>query len=117
MAERKTPILLRPGGLTGGCWALYRYSRKTIRGREVIECGSGGKQDVTADFDRMLLHELMPDAGCSIVAELDGAAQGMELDDDERKVIREFRERLITIIERHNACLDSSPSGRTEESP
>lgn len=102
MAARKTPILLRPAPLSGEIMALYRYSRKTVRGREVIDCGHDGRQPVTADFDNIMLDALMTDAP-DITAALDGAAKGMELDDDERDQIRKFREALVIIIERHNS--------------
>lgn len=101
MAARKTPILLRPAPLSGEIMALYRYTRKNVRGRDVIDCGSEGRWPVTADFDNIMLDALMEDAP-DITAALDGAAKGMELDDDERDQIRKFREALIVVIERHN---------------
>lgn len=101
MSERKTPILLRKGPMSGRIEAIYRYSRKIVRGRDVIV--AHGKQDVTADFDVLLLQELIPDAESSIVAELDGAARGIALNEEERAVVRDFRERLVVVIDRHNA--------------
>lgn len=98
MSERKTPILLRKGPLSGTIQAIYRYTHQP---NGVIR--ATGKQDVQADFDHLLLDELIPDSKSSIVAELDGAARGLELNETEREVIREFRERLIVVIERHNA--------------
>lgn len=105
--SRKTPILLRRAPLTGGVMALHRYTKKTVRGREVLDTGIDGKQDVTGDFDALVLEELMPDPGDSIIAELDGAARGFELTEAERQVIAAFRERLIAIVERHNARLEA----------
>lgn len=106
MTPRKTPILLRPAPLSGEIMALYRYSRKTIRGRDVIDCGHDGRWPVTADFDCIVLDMLMEDAP-DICAALDGAAKGMELNDDERGQIGKFRAALVKIIERHNARLEA----------
>jgi MoxR-like ATPase len=102
MTQRKTPILLRPSPLTGEVMALYRYSRKMIRGREVLDSGLDGKQPVTADFDAIVLELLMDDAP-DITAALDGAARGLELNDAERLEISNLRASLVKIIERHNA--------------
>lgn len=105
MGERKTPVLLRRGPLTGDVVALLRYTHKTVRGREVIEAIS--KQDVTADFTVLMLDELMeaderwrdsPD----IVGILDGVADGEELTAAERAQVRAFRERLAAACTRHN---------------
>ena len=111
MSARKTPILLRKAPVSGGVMALTRYTRKTVRGREVLDSGTNGKQDVTADFDALVLdaptqrglaQELLdPDAG-GITAALDGAAKGLDLNAAERKELRAFRKRLVAIIERHN---------------
>jgi MoxR-like ATPase len=102
MAARKTPILLRRAPLSGGIMALHRYTRKTIWGREVLDAGFDGKQDVTADFDALVC-ELLLDPAPKIVEQLDGAARGMELTAGEREEISAFRKALIEIVERHNA--------------
>lgn len=109
MTRRKTPILLRRGPVSGAINALTRYTYKTVRGREVLEAHE--KYDVSSDFDTLMLEELMPDKDDSIIAELDGAAKGEDLTEDERKVIADFRERLIIVIERHNARLKTEVSG------
>jgi hypothetical protein len=55
VSARKTPILLRRGPLTGKVMALHRYTRKTVRGRDLIEAALDGKQDVSHDFDALML--------------------------------------------------------------
>lgn len=102
MATRKTPILLRRAPVSGGIVALHRYTRKTIRGRDVLDAGFDGKQDVTADFDALVC-ELLLNPAPKIIEQLDGAARGMELTDGEREEVRAFREALCVIVERHNA--------------
>lgn len=100
MTARKTPVLLRRGPLTGDVMALLRYTRKTVRGRDVIDASS--KQDVTADFDALLLEGLLDPDAKDIVGILDGVADGQLLTADEKAQVRAFRERLIGFIERHN---------------
>ena len=105
---RKTPILLRPASFTGEIMALYQYRTKTLPdGHTVLTCDDNGRQDVTGDFDHIVLDLLMGDAA-DICAALDGAAQGMELNEEERGQIRAFRTALVKIIERHNARLADS---------
>lgn len=106
MPARKTPILLRPAPMSGEIMALYRYTRKNLNGKDLIDCGSGGRQAVTADFDAIVCEMLLNDAP-DICACLDGAAKGMELDEDERAQVGRFRAALVGIIERHNARLKS----------
>lgn len=100
MSKRKTPVLLRRGPLTGDVMALLRYTRKTVRGREVLDASS--KQDVTADFDALMLEGLLDPDARDIVSILDGVADGQELTDDERAQVRVFRERLAAFCVRHN---------------
>jgi hypothetical protein len=106
MALRKTPILLRVGPVTGRVQALTRYSYKKVRGAEVLEAHTDGKYDVHDDFQEVLLEMLMPDSESDLMAALDGAAQGMDLNEAERTEIREFRGRMIKIIEAHNERAD-----------
>lgn len=76
VSERKTPILLRPGGLSGEVYALYRYTRKTLEnGRTVLD--ATGKQSVQADFDALLLEILIVDDTPDIVGILDGVADNL----------------------------------------
>lgn len=103
MSARKTPILLRRGPLSGEVMAVFRYTLKTIRGREVIDAGMNGKQSVQADFDVLVLEELLDPDAQDIISILDGVADGESLTDDERAQVRAFRERLKAIAERHNA--------------
>jgi hypothetical protein len=102
---RKTPILLRPSSFDDRVHALYRYTRKKVRGVDVIDCGMDGKWDVTDDFETLLLKRLMDDGAENIVGILDGAAQGIDLTDDERAEVRVVRERIREMCERHNARL------------
>jgi hypothetical protein len=106
VTSRKTPILLRRAPLTGEVMALYRYTRKTVRGRDVIDAGFDGKQSVTGDFDALVLTELLDPDSPDMVGILDGVADGQSLNDEERTQVRAFRERLKTMVERHNARLD-----------
>lgn len=107
MSERKTPILLRRGGLTGDVYAIYRYTRKTVRGRDVIDAHA--KQPVTADFDALVCMELLDDGAEDIIGILDGVADGKLLNEGERGQVREFRERLRVLVERHNARVEPVP--------
>jgi hypothetical protein len=102
--ERKTPILLRRGPLSGDVMALHRYTHKTLpSGRKGVIAGFDGKQDVSHDFDALMLEELLDNGAEGIVGILDGVADGESLTDEERAQVRCLRERLKTAIERHNA--------------
>lgn len=117
VTPRKTPILLRRSPLSGEVRALYRYSRKTLpSGREVIDCGSDGRWDVSHDYDALMLTELVDNGAEDIVGILDGVADGEPLTDDERAQVRVLRERLKTAIERHNTRLGSPPSPESDRS-
>jgi hypothetical protein len=102
MSTRKTPVLLRRGPMSGIVQAITNY-RSSKEG--YIKVVGDGKHDVQSDFDTLLLEELIPDPQSTIMAELDGAARGMKLNEHERQIIAEFRKRLVTVIERHNARL------------
>lgn len=101
MSERKKPILLRRGPMSGEVQAIYAYTERD----GIIR--ASGKQSVQADFDHIVLDLLMEDSP-DICAALDGAARGMELNEDERQQIREFRARLVRVIERYNARLEAT---------
>jgi hypothetical protein len=103
VTERKTPILLRRGPFTGEVYAIYRY-RRAARGRDVIEAQA--KQAVTADYDALVIMELVDDGAEDIVGILDGVADGKMLTEDERVQVRIFRERLRALVERHNARIE-----------
>lgn len=107
MAARKTPILLRRSPLSNRVMALYRYRTKTVRGAELIECGDSGRQDVTSDFEALMLAYLMDDGAENIVGILDGAADGEALTDEERAEVRVLRERVREACERHNAQMEA----------
>lgn len=100
MSERKTPVPLRRGPLSGDVMALLRYTYKTVRGRDVIDTSS--KQNVTADFDALLLEGLLDPDAKDIASILDAVADGQLLTADEKAQVRAFRERLVVFIERHN---------------
>ncbi len=107
MATRKTPILLRRAPLSGDVMALHRYTRRVVRGKEVIDAGFEGKQDVTADFDALVCEALLDNselgiASPDIIAILDGVADGLVPNEQERAEVRAFRERLKALVERHN---------------
>lgn len=106
---RKNPILLRRGPLSGRIEALTNYRKVTVGDRAgmIHVVGNDGKHDVSSDFDTLLLEELIPDPKSTIMAELDGAARGMELNEEERQVIQDFRDRLEAVINRHNARLEA----------
>ncbi len=106
MSARKTPILLRRGPVSGRVMALHRYTRKTVRGNEVLDTGINGKQDVHDDFETLALSWLMDDGAEDIVAILDGAADGEPLTDEQRAQIRVVRERIREACESHNARQD-----------
>jgi hypothetical protein len=98
MTARKTPILLRRAPVSGRVMALYRYSTKG----KMIVCGDSGRQDVTADFEELMLSYLMDDGAADIVGILDGVADGQLLTLEERAQVRVVRERIREACERHN---------------
>jgi hypothetical protein len=100
------PILLRRGPLSGRVMAVYRYTREQVGNREILRAHFEGKQDVSSDFDALVLEELVDDGADDIVGILDGAADGEVLTDEECVQVRVLRERLKAMIERHNARLD-----------
>jgi hypothetical protein len=97
MSERKTPVLLRRGPISGNINALLRY-REVEDG--VLHVAS--KHDVTADYTALMLEELLDPDSPDIAAILDGVADGEELTEEQRTQVRSFRERLVVVIERHN---------------
>lgn len=120
MSARKTPVLLRRAPLSGRINVLTNYSRKEVKGLDVIEVRGDGKHDVSAAFHALMLEELMDgtrhrgghcDPVPDIIAILDGAADGEELSDEERGQLREFRERFREIVEAHN---ERNESGELE---
>jgi hypothetical protein len=111
MSERKTPILLRRGPVSGQVMALYRYTRKTVRGREVLDAGMNGKQSVHEDFETLALEWLMNDGAEDIVAILDGASQERwtpDFTDAERAQVRVLHDRIKAACERHNERVESA---------
>jgi hypothetical protein len=107
VSERKTPILLRRTMLSNEVMALYRYRRKRLpSGLDVIDCGHSGRQSVQADYDVLVLTELVDEGADDIVSILDGVADGESLTDEERAQVRTFRERLRSLVERHNARIE-----------
>jgi hypothetical protein len=101
---RKSPILLRRGPLTGKVMAIYRYTRKPHSAERggLIVAANDGKQDVTADFDALVLEGLLDPDSPNIVGILDGVADGQFLTADEKAEVRAFRERLRGLVVRHN---------------
>jgi hypothetical protein len=111
VSARKTPILLRRSPLSNRVMALHRYTRKMIRGHEMIDTGMDGKQDVTGDFETLALMWLMDDGAEDIVGILDGVADGQLLTADEKAQVRVVRERIRAACERHNARLQAIEDG------
>lgn len=113
MAARKQLILLRRAPFSGEAVAIHRY--KIVRG--VVRVSDDGKQDITADFNDLVLTTLLDgddasDENCpspDIVKALDYAVQLM-LEQQERDPgaldlagqTQAFRLRLIKIVEEHN---------------
>lgn len=104
MAERKTPILLRRGPLSGEVMAIYRYRKVVVNERELLDVSA--KQSVQSDYDCLVLQELLDPDAPDIVGILDGVADGEQLDDEQRRQVRAFRERLRTMVERWNTHVD-----------
>lgn len=103
---RKTPILLRPLPLSGGVAVLTRYTRSQGPNGEILKAALDGKQDVTADFDAIVLETLLDPDSPDIVGILDGVADGESINAEEQAQVRAFRERLKALVERHNARLE-----------
>jgi hypothetical protein len=102
MTKRRTPILLRRAPMSGEVVVVHQYSTNK---KGYVRAHDDGKQSVQHEFDHLLLEELIPDPKSDIVATLDGAALGIGLNESERAEIRDFRERLINVITRHNTNL------------
>jgi hypothetical protein len=100
MSMRKTPVLLRRAPLSGGVNALTRYTFKN--GGAILQAATDGKHDVTADFDALVLEALLDPDSLNIIGILDGVADREKITSQEAAEVRAFRERLKTIIERHN---------------
>lgn len=101
----RKPIKLRWSSLSGSVFALRQYSEA---GGALKVTGPNGKDDVTADFDALVLEILVPDPASDIFAILDGAADGEDLSFEQRLELREFRERLVEIAARHNSRLEAA---------
>ena len=102
---RKTPIRLFPGSLSDRVFVWTRY---TVNDEGLFKAASDGKHDVTADFDALFLATVLDPDSHDLTGALDGVARGMELNDEERAQVAAFRERLVAVIERHNAHLADS---------
>lgn len=103
MRPRKTPVRLSKSPLTDRVMALTRYSVQERNGRPLYKATEDGKHDVSADFDALMLEELIAADAPDIVGILDGVADGQRLTCDEKAQVRAFRERLRAACERHNA--------------
>lgn len=101
MSERKTPILIQRGPLSGAVYAITKYTRKQVNGREVIRAQT--KHEVTAYYEALVLDDLIASDAEDIVSLLDGAANGEVLNIEERGQVRRFHDRLRAMVERHNA--------------
>lgn len=102
---RKTPVLLRRGPLSGNINVLLRYTRLDGPRGEILK--SSDKQDVTADFDALVMEILFGDGHdgppCpDIVYLIDKAAAGEPLNPDERVQMDGFCTRFKKLVERHN---------------
>ena len=117
MSARKTPVLLRRAPLSGRINVLTNYVRgEAPGGQTMIEVRGDGKHDVTAAFYAILLEELLDgeghegvagEAASSLIAILDGAADGEQLSKRDRNELRAFRERMVEIVDDHNARLEA----------
>jgi hypothetical protein len=96
VSDRKTPILLRAGPLTGSIFAITRYTRVTQGEREIINAQI--KQDVTDDFRCLLLERLLGEhTGLQLV--LEKVRNHEELTSDEREQVGYLADRLREDIE------------------
>jgi hypothetical protein len=94
---RKTPILLRRQTLGREVVVVHAYSVRDGIAHE------NGKHSVQADYDSLVLEELIYDGAQDAIAILAGVARGEVLTDFERIQVRRLRDRLHAIAERHNA--------------
>jgi len=101
MTARKTPVLLRRAPLSGDINVLTRYTRP--KGRpDLIQTTTGGKHDVTADFDALVGELLLDPDSPDIIGILDGVGNGELLTGAEKQQVRSFRYRLKILLDRHN---------------
>lgn len=97
MAERKTPVLLREGPLSGRVVAITRYTRQQTANGELIKAQT--KHDVDGDFRHLLLHRVLGDPADALQPILVKAARGEDLTDAERDLIGQMADRLGEDIE------------------
>ena len=102
MAERKTPILLRRGPISGCVYAMHRYVRKVVGDTEIIDAGLHGKQDVSSDFDALVLMELL-DGAPNGVPLLERCAQGFAVGSAGQVELTRLHRNLVAVVDRHNA--------------
>lgn len=105
--ERKNPVLLRRGPISGRIHALRRY---TLKGDLLT---AHDKDDVTADFYHLMMEEMFgkEDKCPDIISILDGVADGYVLKDEEAAQVRDFRDRFAEIVTAHNERLESARTG------
>lgn len=123
MSARRVLILLRRAPFSGEVVAIHRY--RMVRG--VVRVSDGGKQDITADFNDLMLETLFESSGGldadgvedvgspDIIKALDYAVSLMleqQSRDPEALDLASqtdaFRKRLIKIVEEHNSRSDKS---------
>lgn len=100
----KNPILLRQGPLSGEVHAIRRYTRKQVRGREVINAID--KDVVTLDFNAVMLQRLFGDDNDLqplLGKAMEGAYEAGAITKDERNRIVPLLTRLEEAIEQVNA--------------
>lgn len=115
---RKTPILLRVGPLTNEVYAVHDYTMVKRPGLDpMVQVKGNGKQSVQADYDALVLTELIGEHAPDIMEILDGAMKGYytlenPMPESEVLQVRAFRQKLEAMIERHNA---RHPEGRSDD--
>jgi hypothetical protein len=103
----KHPVLLREGPMSGEVHAIRRYTRKQVRGQEVINAID--KDVVTSDFEHVMLARLFgDDTGMQplLGKAMDAAYGAGGITKEENNRIVEFLARLEDAINRTNASGD-----------
>jgi len=101
MSERKNPILLRRGPISGRVEVITRYTEKD----GVVRAQT--KHDVSDDFRALMLLTLMPPGCADLQPIMVRAAKGEELSEAEAESLGDFADRLGAEILANNEALEA----------
>lgn len=100
------PIRLTRGPISGSTFAVRQY-REREDGVIVTGTGQYARTDVSAEYDALFLTDLLGDPECSVLGALADAAEGRRLDQENRDDLKAMNNRIVAIVERHNARVEA----------